>query len=93
MYKAAKEKGIKVTCEVCPHHLFLTADESPSPVLGEGLGVRVNGRSEVRPRLATKDDVNALWENLDVIDCFATDHAPHTLEEKDSDTPPPGSAR
>jgi carbamoyl-phosphate synthase / aspartate carbamoyltransferase / dihydroorotase len=28
--------------------------------------------------------------NLDVIDCFATDHAPHTLAEKDSDNPPPG---
>jgi carbamoyl-phosphate synthase/aspartate carbamoyltransferase/dihydroorotase len=34
--------------------------------------------------------VDALWENLDVIDCFATDHAPHTVEEKDSDYPPPG---
>jgi carbamoyl-phosphate synthase/aspartate carbamoyltransferase/dihydroorotase len=34
--------------------------------------------------------VDALWENLDVIDCFATDHAPHTLAEKDSDNPPPG---
>jgi carbamoyl-phosphate synthase/aspartate carbamoyltransferase/dihydroorotase len=90
LIKAAKEKGFKVTCEVCPHHLFLTADESPSPALGEGLGVRVNGRKEVRPRLATQKDVAALWENLDVIDCFATDHAPHTLKEKDSDNPPPG---
>ena len=36
------------------------------------------------------EDVDALWENLDVIDCFATDHAPHTAEEKDSDNPPPG---
>ena len=45
---------------------------------------------EVRPRLATQKDVDALWENLDVIDCFATDHAPHTLEEKDSANPPPG---
>ncbi len=99
LIKAAKEKGIKVTCEVCPHHLFLTAD-SPLPLAlsgapakskrGEGLGVRVNGRKEVRPRLATQKDVDALWENLDVIDCFATDHAPHTLEEKDSDNPPPG---
>jgi carbamoyl-phosphate synthase/aspartate carbamoyltransferase/dihydroorotase len=87
LIKAAKEKGIKVTCEVCPHHLFLTANESPSP---SGRGVRGEGRSEVRPRLATQADVNALWENLDVIDCFATDHAPHTVEEKDSDTPPPG---
>jgi carbamoyl-phosphate synthase/aspartate carbamoyltransferase/dihydroorotase len=88
LIRAAKEKGIKVTCEVCPHHLFLTAD-SPLPQ-GEGTGVRVNGRKEVRPRLATPEDVNALWDNLDVIDCFATDHAPHTLEEKDSDSPPPG---
>ena len=48
------------------------------------------GRLEVRPRLATKTDVDALWQNMDVIDCFATDHAPHTLEEKDSENPPPG---
>jgi carbamoyl-phosphate synthase/aspartate carbamoyltransferase/dihydroorotase len=88
LIKAAKERGIKVTCEVCLHHLFLTAD-SPLPD-GEGLGVRVNGRKEVRPRLATQEDVDALWQNMDVIDCFATDHAPHTLEEKDSDNPPPG---
>ena len=88
LIKAAKEKGIKVTCEVCPHHLFLTAD-APLPQ-GEEPGVRGNGRKEVRPRLATQTDVDALWENLDVIDCFATDHAPHTLAEKDSDNPPPG---
>jgi carbamoyl-phosphate synthase/aspartate carbamoyltransferase/dihydroorotase len=31
-----------------------------------------------------------LWDNLDIIDCFATDHAPHTLEEKAGDHPPPG---
>jgi carbamoyl-phosphate synthase/aspartate carbamoyltransferase/dihydroorotase len=88
LIKAAKERGIKVTCEVCPHHLFLSAD-SPLPE-GEGSGVRVNGRKEVRPRLATQEDVDALWANLDVIDCFATDHAPHTLAEKDSENPPPG---
>ncbi|MEW5828527.1 MAG: amidohydrolase family protein, partial [Chloroflexota bacterium] len=88
LIKAAKERGIKVTCEVCPHHLFLTAD-FPLPE-GEGPGVRVNGRKEVRPRLASREDVEALWANLDVIDCFATDHAPHTLAEKDSDNPPPG---
>jgi carbamoyl-phosphate synthase/aspartate carbamoyltransferase/dihydroorotase len=89
LIKAAKERGIKVTCEVCPHHLFLTAVDSPLPQ-GKGPGTRVNGRQEVRPRLATQSDVDALWTNLDVIDCFATDHAPHTLEEKDSDNPPPG---
>jgi carbamoyl-phosphate synthase / aspartate carbamoyltransferase / dihydroorotase len=87
LIKAAKEKGIKVTCEVCPHHLFITSP-SPNPAgIGGGLG---RGRSEVRPRLAAQADVDALWANLDVIDCFATDHAPHTLEEKDSENPPPG---
>ncbi|KXK14182.1 MAG: dihydroorotase [Chloroflexi bacterium OLB14] len=85
LIKAAKEKGIKVTCEVCPHHLFMI-----SSVSNEERGKKKEGRLEVRPRLATQEDVNALWQNLAVIDCFATDHAPHTLEEKDSDNPPPG---
>ncbi|MEX2143033.1 MAG: amidohydrolase family protein [Anaerolineales bacterium] len=81
LIRAAKEKGLPVTCEVCPHHLFLSEDDIPA------LGA---GRCEVRPRLATKADQEALWDNLDVVDCFATDHAPHTLAEKDGETPPPG---
>jgi len=85
LIKAAKEKGIKVTCEACPHHLFMT-----SQVEKEEREKKKGGRLEVRPRLATQEDVDALWENLDVIDCFATDHAPHAQEEKDSDNPPPG---
>jgi dihydroorotase-like cyclic amidohydrolase len=84
LIRAAKERGIKVTCEVCPHHLFLSEDDIPTLSRGHV------GRGEVRPRLATKEDVASLWENMDVIDCFATDHAPHTLEEKDSENPPPG---
>jgi len=81
LIRAAKEKGLKVTCEVTPHHLFLTGADISS------LGA---GRGEVRPRLATSADQQALWDNLDVIDCFATDHAPHTLAEKDGQNPPPG---
>ena len=81
LIRAAKERGLKVTCEVAPHHLFLT--DRDIPALG-------GGRGEVRPRLATAADQQALWDNLDVIDCFATDHAPHTAVEKDGDTPPPG---
>src|SRR5215212_8539476 len=84
LIKAAKECGIKVTCEVCPHHLFLSKEDFPAISQGQP------GRGEVRPRLATKEDVDSLWENIDVIDCFATDHAPHTLTEKDSNNPPPG---
>jgi carbamoyl-phosphate synthase/aspartate carbamoyltransferase/dihydroorotase len=81
LIRAAKERGLKVTCEVAPHHLFLT--DRDIPALG-------GGRGEVRPRLATAADQQALWDNLDVIDCFATDHAPHTVGEKDGDNPPPG---
>ena len=81
LIRAAKEKGIPVTCEVAPHHLFLTKADIPS--IGPG-------RSEVRPRLAEQSDQDALWANLKVIDCFATDHAPHTLQEKDAENPPPG---
>ena len=86
LIKAAKEKGIKVTCEVCPHHLFLTQDLTGF----QNLSGLTPGRKEVRPRLAARKDVDALWENLEVIDCFATDHAPHTLQEKDLANPPPG---
>ncbi|XP_076645661.1 carbamoyl-phosphate synthetase 2, aspartate transcarbamylase, and dihydroorotase rudimentary [Halictus rubicundus] len=79
--RAAKEKGMAVTCEVCPHHLFLCEEDLPR------IGY---GRGQVRPILGTKEDQQALWENLDVIDCFATDHAPHTVQEKSSEKPPPG---
>lgn len=81
LIRNAKEKGYRITCEVTPHHLFLSEEDRSH------IG---SGRCEVRPQLASKEDQNALWENLDVIDCFATDHAPHTLKEKDSDDPPPG---
>ena len=81
LIREAKERGVKVTCEVAPHHLFLTEEDLPR------LG---GGRGEVLPRLARPLDRDALWANLEVIDCFATDHAPHTLAEKDSPNPPPG---
>ncbi|NXX54588.1 PYR1 protein, partial [Scopus umbretta] len=81
LIKAAKQKGIPVTCEVAPHHLFLCRDD---------LGRLGEGRAAVRPALGTRQDVEALWENMDTIDCFATDHAPHTLEEKQGQKPPPG---
>lgn len=77
----AKMRGLRVTCEVTPHHLFL--DEADAARLGP-LG-------DMRPILGTADDVAALWEHIDeTIDCIATDHAPHTLDEKASPTPPPG---
>uniref|UniRef100_UPI00358E2434 multifunctional protein CAD isoform X2 n=1 Tax=Myxine glutinosa TaxID=7769 RepID=UPI00358E2434 len=79
--RAAKEHGVPVTCEVAPHHLFLCDEDV------EQIGC---GRAQVHPMLGTREDMEALWENLDIIDCFASDHAPHTLAEKDGANPPPG---
>jgi carbamoyl-phosphate synthase/aspartate carbamoyltransferase/dihydroorotase len=80
----AKERGRRVTFEATPHHLFLSQEDLP--MLG-ALG-------DMRPRLGTPDDVAALWQHLDAIDVFATDHAPHTLADKGvtapADSPPPG---
>jgi carbamoyl-phosphate synthase/aspartate carbamoyltransferase/dihydroorotase len=81
LIRRAKDKGIAVTCEATPHHLFLTVDDTTT------IGAR---RSEVRPCLARDVDRAALRAHLAAIDCFATDHAPHTLAEKDSPRPPPG---
>jgi carbamoyl-phosphate synthase / aspartate carbamoyltransferase / dihydroorotase len=81
LVRQAKERGQPVTCEVTPHHLFLTEEDTAA--IGRG-------RCEVRPPLNTRADQQALWANMDVIDCFATDHAPHTLAEKDGENPPPG---
>ena len=56
---------MNVTCEVAPHHLFLTEDDA------ERLGYN---RIKVKPPLVTAEDQKALWDNMDYIDCFATDH-------------------
>lgn len=68
----ARRYGLKISCEVTPHHLFLTADDAKK--LGP-LGV-------MKPLLRSKSDQKKLWENLDKVDMISTDHAPHTLEEK-----------
>lgn len=78
---AAKKQGLPVTCEVTPHHLFLTQADTH----------RLGPLADMRPRLASQTDVDALWRHLPAtIDCVATDHAPHTLAEKQSPNPPPG---
>ncbi len=73
--RRAKERGIKVTAEVTPHHLLLTDEkvESYDPVF------------KVNPPLRTNSDVIALREGLadGTIDIIATDHAPHPNEAKD----------
>jgi carbamoyl-phosphate synthase/aspartate carbamoyltransferase/dihydroorotase len=80
LIRAAKESGLALTCEVAPHHLYLTEDDA----------TRLDAYGAMMPPLGTKFDTKALWANLDVIDCIATDHAPHTRAEKEGDSPPPG---
>ncbi len=80
LIRNAKERGLPVTCEVAPHHLFLTEGDVP----------RLAGFGVMKPPLRRRADVDALWANLDAIDMIATDHAPHTLDEKTGDNPPFG---
>jgi dihydroorotase (multifunctional complex type) len=80
MVKEAKQRGEPVTCEVTPHHLFLSSE------IEQHLGAR----GMVNPPLRATSDATALWDNLQFVDVIATDHAPHTLEEKDGDAPPSG---
>eukprot|EP00095_Tigriopus_kingsejongensis_P000738 maker-scaffold1408_size42850-snap-gene-0.11 protein:Tk00738 transcript:maker-scaffold1408_size42850-snap-gene-0.11-mRNA-1 annotation:"cad protein" len=78
--KAAKLKGLPITCEVCPHHLFLTEEHA----------LKMGNSGQVRPSLVSKEDQQALWDNMEYIDCIVTDHAPHSAEEKAKDNAPPG---
>ena len=80
LIRAAKEAGALLSCEVTPHHLFLS----------EGDARRLGPYGSMKPPLATEADRAALWANLDVVDCIATDHAPHTHAEKQGEDPPPG---
>ena len=75
MVRDAKNEGLPVTCEVSAHHLLLTEEDADSLPTGQG---------RMKPPLATSEDRDSLWENLDVIDILASDHAPHTREEKDN---------
>ncbi|MEK7672474.1 MAG: dihydroorotase [Patescibacteria group bacterium] len=75
--KKYKLKGAKLTCEVAPHHLMLSEDDYGT--LGNFM--RVN------PPIRSRGDVFAMWKGLKFgeIDLIATDHAPHTIEEKSLD--------
>ncbi|MGQ9463257.1 MAG: dihydroorotase [Candidatus Fervidibacter sp.] len=74
--RKAKEEGVSVTAEVTPHHLTLTEE-----TVGE-----YNTNAKMNPPLRTAEDVAALRQALleGVIDCIATDHAPHAVEEKET---------
>lgn len=74
MVRKAKDDGIKVTAEVCPHHFAMCTDDMKS----------ADSNYKMNPPLRTREDMEALIEGLknDVMDVIATDHAPHSAEEK-----------
>jgi dihydroorotase len=75
LVRQAKAAGLPVTCEVTPHHLFLTEDD-----LTESYDTNL----KMNPPLRTAEDAAALLAGLvdGTVDCIATDHAPHAPHEK-----------
>jgi dihydroorotase len=80
LIRRAREEGISVTAEVTPHHLTLTEER----IAGGSPNKPFDTNAKVNPPLRTKEDVQALIKGLKdgVIDAIATDHAPHTLADK-----------
>ncbi len=77
MIRDAKRRGVKITCETCPHYFTFTVDE----VLKSGTNAKMN------PPLREEKDRQAIIEGLKegTIDCIITDHAPHSEDEKDAE--------
>lgn len=75
LVRAAKIRGVAVTCEVTPHHLFLTEDDVTD---------LYDTNMKMNPPLRTTEDTGALVEGLldGTVDCIVTDHAPHAAHEK-----------
>lgn len=74
LVRQAKKRGVRVTCETCPHYFTLTEKAV------EGF----NTNAKMNPPLRTDDDVAAIKDGLKdgTIDCIVTDHAPHHIDEK-----------
>jgi dihydroorotase len=75
--RQAKQKGIKVTCEVTPHHFTLTDEDVKA----------YDTNAKMNPPLRSKGDMVALRQALKagLVDAIASDHAPHSIEEKDQE--------
>jgi len=82
LVREAKKSGARVTAETCPHYFSLTSDN-----------VKIHGaNAKMNPPLREIEDVEAVIQGLadDTIDAIATDHAPHSNEEKEGFNPPNG---
>ena len=77
MIRDAKKRGVKITCETCPHYFTFTVDE----VLKSGTNAKMN------PPLREEKDRKAIIQGLKegTIDCIITDHAPHSVDEKNQE--------
>ncbi len=77
LVRDAKKKGVRITCEVTPHHFTLTDDAVRS----------FDTNTKMNPPLRTQIDIDAIKHGLrdGTIDVIATDHAPHSLDEKEVD--------
>lgn len=74
--REAKKKGVPITCETCPHYFSLTEDDVE----------RYGANAKMNPPLRGADDMQAIIDGLidGTIDAIATDHAPHSYEEKNN---------
>lgn len=92
MVKHAKMEGIHVSAEVCPHHFTLTSDDihKVDATIHQEQQISVEADADtnfkMNPPLRTKRDVEMLKEGLrdGIMDVIATDHAPHTFDEKNT---------
>ena len=92
MVKLAKEEGLKVSAEVCPHHFTLTSDDIKKfvPQIENGILIPhetdADTNYKMNPPLRTGKDVEALKEGLrdGIMDVMSTDHAPHTFDDKNT---------
>ena len=92
MIRKAKEEGLMVSGEVCPHHFTLTSEDITEyiPVMKEGIldpkDTDVDTNYKMNPPLRTKEDVKALKEGLKsgIMEVISTDHAPHTFDDKNT---------
>lgn len=75
--RAAKARGVNVTAETCPHYICATDDEI----------LEYNTNAKINPPLRTSKDIEALIKGIKdgTIDVIATDHAPHSADEKNSE--------